>query len=825
MKGNEHSIRAMQPQEVAVRPRPVRRSGRLRKPPWRHRVGLGGRDQSNIGTLNKPWLSRTSILVAFFLVSSILYITSNRESDTLRGKYDSDGYVGRSLLANVSSGGHHKPPWETCEYEAANLPVLWVVLYAVFVIILFIAIAIICDDFFVPSLEVISETLSLSEDVAGATFMAAGSSAPELFTSVIGVAFQSDVGVGTIVGSAVFNILIIIALTAALAGQVLNLDWRPLIRDSFFYGMSLVCFIVFCWDTEFTWWEALILLILYIIYLVLMKVNPTIMEKTKHITCGGFCRNEVAPLDAEAGEAGGEAPVQTVTDGPENTGQNGTANGTPLPRKLPPIQTSNLTDENRKISVLSNQSLAVPGNKHIFHHVKHGELSSNFTSSSYDLKKLARDTDSRLGSVSRPNSAHSTALSSRPDSKASFVNINYNKNNVAMNGDVNANNNNIPMVTKTNGSVVPTVVANDGRTNVHDDLVVGDVESIGGDSQGDFGSQTQLLSVPKGNVISRDNDSGIHSAHGTTPVVPVDSSSDPSCDPSYDSSDPKRRQSLVDGLHHHHHHHHEHHHDGEHKPHDTQGEKEGEEDKKSEGSEEEPTLRPFPCLPAINMYYPDREILDSTCGCLRYGLKWLLFVISFPFMCAFTWTIPNCSVPHLRKWYVASFILSIVWIAALSFGMVTLVAKMGCILKISDYTMGLVIVAVGTSVPDALSSILVARDGYGDMAVSNAIGSNVFDINLGIGLPYLIRIAINGGTNIALLNAEDQLRFDSGAFGPMPPHAKFGFILLLILLLTIVAFTAVRFRLNAIIGVSFALMYVLFMVYAFVQEIVCDGGC
>ena len=49
---------------------------------------------------------------------------------------------------------------------------------------LFIGIAIICDDFFVPSLEAISEKLDLSEDVAGATFMAAGSSAPELFTSL-----------------------------------------------------------------------------------------------------------------------------------------------------------------------------------------------------------------------------------------------------------------------------------------------------------------------------------------------------------------------------------------------------------------------------------------------------------------------------------------------------------------------------------------------------------------------------------------------------------------------------------------------------------------
>ena len=64
----------------------------------------------------------------------------------------------------------------------------------------FVALAIVCDDFFVPSLEAISEKLKLSEDVAGATFMAGGSSAPELFTSIAGVAFETDVGVGTIVG-------------------------------------------------------------------------------------------------------------------------------------------------------------------------------------------------------------------------------------------------------------------------------------------------------------------------------------------------------------------------------------------------------------------------------------------------------------------------------------------------------------------------------------------------------------------------------------------------------------------------------------------------
>ena len=54
--------------------------------------------------------------------------------------------------------------------------------------------------------------------MAGATFMAAGGSAPELFTSIIGVFIaETDVGFGTIVGSAVFNVLFVIGLCAVFA--------------------------------------------------------------------------------------------------------------------------------------------------------------------------------------------------------------------------------------------------------------------------------------------------------------------------------------------------------------------------------------------------------------------------------------------------------------------------------------------------------------------------------------------------------------------------------------------------------------------------------
>ena len=37
---------------------------------------------------------------------------------------------------------------------------------------------------------------------------------------------------------------------------------------------------------------------------------------------------------------------------------------------------------------------------------------------------------------------------------------------------------------------------------------------------------------------------------------------------------------------------------------------------------------------------------------------------------------------------------------------------------------------------------MVARDGHGDMAVSNSIGSNVFDILLGLGLPWFLSTTI-----------------------------------------------------------------------------------
>lgn len=58
--------------------------------------------------------------------------------------------------------------------------------------------------------------------------------------------------------------------------------------------------------------------------------------------------------------------------------------------------------------------------------------------------------------------------------------------------------------------------------------------------------------------------------------------------------------------------------------------------------------------------------------------------------------------------------------------------------------MGLTFIAFGVSLPDVISSVIVVREGLGDMAVSNAVGSNVFDILICLGVPWFIQCLIKG---------------------------------------------------------------------------------
>ena len=168
-----------------------------------------------------------------------------------------------------------------------------VVCHILGIIYMFVALAIVCDEYFVPSLEVIIDKLQISEDVAGATFMAAGGSAPELFTSFISVFFSGDnVGIGTIVGSAVFNILFVIGMCAIFSKTVLELTWWPLFRDVFFYSVSLLVLIGSFQDNRIDWYESLLLLLCYAVYVIFMKFN----EKVEYAIKSRFMKNKVTTV-------------------------------------------------------------------------------------------------------------------------------------------------------------------------------------------------------------------------------------------------------------------------------------------------------------------------------------------------------------------------------------------------------------------------------------------------------------------------------------------------------------------------------------------------
>ena len=61
--------------------------------------------------------------------------------------------------------------------------------------------------------------------------------------------------------------------------------------------------------------------------------------------------------------------------------------------------------------------------------------------------------------------------------------------------------------------------------------------------------------------------------------------------------------------------------------------------------------------------------------------------------------------------------------------------------------MGLVFLAAGTSIPDLITSVIVAKKGFGDMAVSSSVGSNIFDVTVGyvlfLNITYMYVIAFH----------------------------------------------------------------------------------
>ncbi|XP_033833714.1 sodium/potassium/calcium exchanger 3 [Periophthalmus magnuspinnatus] len=462
-----------------------------------------------------------------------------------------------------------------------------VCLHALCAIYMFYALAIVCDDYFVPSLEKISENLQLSEDVAGATFMAAGSSAPELFTSLIGVFItKGDVGVGTIVGSAVFNILVIIGLSGIFAGQTVVLTWWPLFRDSMYYILSVLTLILVIYDDTVVWWESILLMTLYGIYIVIMKFNSPIsvfVMRRCQSTLLCCSSSEQTRDDKMVDEA---AAINTSIVLLNKAQSHGAEPG-------PVVMVDELLILNPHKLSFSEAGLRIMITPHFSPRTRLTMAGRMLIS---ERQRLIRTSKSQRDEAV-PGSRRTSSCSSVKRTASYSLE---------------------------NGG---------GRSRV------GDTESGG---------------------------------------------------------------------------------------------KQGAEGGHPEEEEEDGIFSPWH--------------IPGGCGA---RVKW---VTTWPLGVLLYCTVPNCLQPRWHRWFMVTFVASTLWIAVFSYLMVWMVTIISSTLDIPDYIMGITFLAAGTSVPDCMASLIVARQGMGDMAVSNSIGSNIFDILLGLGFPWALRTLVVDHGSVVHIN-------------------------------------------------------------------------
>ena len=158
------------------------------------------------------------------------------------------------------------------------------------------------------------------------------------------------------------------------------------------------------------------------------------------------------------------------------------------------------------------------------------------------------------------------------------------------------------------------------------------------------------------------------------------------------------------------------------------------------------------------------------------------------------WHSGKC-VKSYQSCYAVTFSLSILWIAIYSFFMVWFITCLGDFMGLSQEVMGVTFLAAGTSVPDLISSVLVAKEGHGDMAVSSSIGSNIFDVTVGLPLPWIIHQFV---------------------FGPVQLGSKgalfFSLLLLLGMLLSIISIIIFfKFRMTKTLGMTMFALYIVFI--------------
>ena len=124
-------------------------------------------------------------------------------------------------------------------------------------------------DIVVENAKLIAIALNVSEKVIGLTIVAIGTSLPELFTSITAaIKGDSDIAIGNIVGSNIFNMLMIIGIASIIKPITYNVTYN-FQMIVLFIGMTLMmCFPFLKPKGKLSRWKGFVFFILYLIYLI-----------------------------------------------------------------------------------------------------------------------------------------------------------------------------------------------------------------------------------------------------------------------------------------------------------------------------------------------------------------------------------------------------------------------------------------------------------------------------------------------------------------------------------------------------------------------------
>ena len=644
-----------------------------------------------------PVLTKVGFTIVTMGVLGIIYALHNlylgENSDYLYIRQ----LAGRSNFCKEPDGDEDSSCPEPASHWGMIFPLAIGTLY------FFVAIAIVCDELFVPALEEIATIWDMSDDVAGATLMAAGGSAPELATSLIGTFSGSDVGFGTIVGSAVFNVLFVIACCVLWTPKEmapLELTGWPLGRDCIYYACTLVMVsVMFGFNSKgvIEAWEACFLFMLYFGYILLMKFNED---------------------------------LQNYFTGPKIQSEQ-----------------ENLEEEDTKIA--RKNSITFP---------------SNYRAGFFHL--ISQD------APLTETAGVSVVFKIKGDVREVFDQLDADKS-----GTLEANE-------------IKTLLEMLTDTEVTDEVVADVMNELDIDKNGvvDF-SEFTLWYVKSEKRLQQEEKK-------------IFQTLDPEMEGHVSISNlghlltrlqVKYTQEQLDDA----------------TKHFETGKDKISYEEFSDWFEHSPfweeKMRGAEMASAAaegiwgDLYDFPKETLSAN----------LIYIVMAPI----TWTlgltagIKDVRIPGNGNWCFFQFLCSIIWIGIYAYLLVDWVTTIGATLGVPEVVMGLTVLAAGTSVPDLLSSVVVARAGKGDMAVSSSIGSNIFDVTVGLPVPWIL---FNIIMDCPVIVGADNLVISV-------------LVLLLMVILVVASVMATNWKMTHGMGAAMMVLYVVFVVQD-VTRVYLTGG-